>query len=444
MDKSVVRVYETARDTGERLAEREVPFEPEQEVPQQAVNLYDEIEYQTFLGFGGAFTEAAADTFARLDRDRKDEFLRACFDREAGNGYSFCRTHMNSCDFSLSNYSCDDVPGDGELLHFQIDRDKEKLIPMIREAMRYGDFRLFFSPWSPPGWMKTNGEMDHGGKLLERYRKSWAEFYAKFALAYRAEGVEFFGLTVQNEPAAKQEWDSCLYTAREEAEFVKNYLSPALRRNGLGDLKIMIWDHNRDLLYERARDSFADPEAAELIWGVGVHWYEGDHFEAMEAVHEKWPDKALVSTECCNRGPAFGDWTSGERYGHEILGDLNHSACAWCDWNLLLNGIGGPNHTANYRDAPIVEREGELIYEPSYWYIAHFSRFIRPGSVRICCTRYTEELECTAFRNPDGTAVLVAMNRTDRACGFALRFGGRVAKLESRPHSILTAIITRE
>ena len=422
----------------------------EQESGRDRNNIIDingDIEYQELIGFGGAFTEAAAVTFYKMSKEKQAEIMTAYFSATDGNGYSFCRTHMNSCDFSTGNYSCDDVADDVDLKHFTIERDKKKIIPMIKEAMKQADLKLFLSPWSPPSWMKSNGRMNGGGKLLPRYEKVWADFYARFIESYAAEGIPFWGLTVQNEPAATQTWDSCVYTAQEEMDFVKNFLSPCLIQNGLGDVKIMIWDHNKDRIYDRVKDAYSDPETAKLIWGAGFHWYTGDHFEALSAVHEKWPEKHLVFTEGCKEnGPSFGEWGIGERYAHEIIGDLNHFTCAWCDWNLLLDTEGGPNHVSNFCDSPLIaDWEHDLvIYEASYWYIGHFSRFLKPGCVRIHYSKATDQLECTVFKNADHSIALVVMNQKDIDQNAALRYRGKVCEVQIPRHSIITCVFDEE
>ncbi len=314
---------------------------------------------------------------------------------------------------------------------------------MKAAAAAAGGLKLFVSPWSPPGWMKDTGRMNRGGKLLPGCREAWALYYARFIQALEADGVPVWGLTVQNEPKATQPWDSCVYTAEEERDFVKQHLGPALRREGLGGRKLMIWDHNRERLYERARCVFEDPEAAAFVWGAAFHWYSGDHFEAIEAVHQRWPDKGLVLSECCvGRQPPVDPWAVAERYGHDILGNLNHFAHAWCDWNILLDEQGGPNHVQNFCDAPMIGHaaEGRLKIAPSYYYIGHFSRFLAPGSRRIAVTGYTDALECTAARTPSGAIAAVILNRGDAPVSFRLRHRERLCPLESPAHSILTAV----
>jgi len=407
--------------------------------------LYPDVTYQEIEGFGGAFTEAAAVTLQTLPRQKQTEILNAYFNPKNGLGYSLCRTHINSCDFSLGNYAYADKPNDTTLSTFSIERDQKALIPMIQKArkIRGAEFKLFASPWSPPAWMKTNGMMNQGGKLKSKYAAVWAHYFVKYIKAYAEQGISLWGLTVQNEAKATQPWDSCVYTAEEERDFVRDHLGPVLRKNGLGHIKIMVWDHNKERVYERAQIALADKKAAQTIWGLAFHWYSGDHFDNLEMTHKMFPGHKLLFTEGCQEGgPKPGIWKTGERYGHDIIGNLNHYAVGFVDWNMLLNEQGGPNHVGNFCDAPILANPSkkQIIYNSSYYYIGHFSRFIRPGAVRIGCSRYTDQLEATAFKNPEGSLVTVVLNRTDETIDFNLRIGTGFTPFQSLPHSIITLI----
>jgi glucosylceramidase len=442
-----IDVFRTARDTGERLATSaavEFGMEPGYEAPSVVVDASK--RFQAIEGFGGAFTEAAADTFARMDSNAQSAILKAYFDPLEGLGYSLCRTHINSCDFSLGNYAYDETPGDEQLEHFSIDHDLRTMIPFIRGAMQVAGrpIKFFASPWSPPAWMKTNGQMNFGGKLKPEYRDAWARYYARYVKAYQEEGIPIWGLSVQNEPEATQTWDSCIFTGEEERDFVRDYLGPTLKTEGLGHLRLIIWDHNRDRMFERAKVVLDDPQAAQYVWGTGFHWYVGDHFDNVQRVHDAYPDKALLFTEGCQEGgPHTGEWGLGERYAHSIINDLNRWTVGWVDWNLLLNEEGGPNHVGNYCSAPILADtrlctlEGVML-QSSYYYIGHFSRFIRPGAERIISAPTLDELETTAFRNANGEIAVVVMNRTDAAIPFALKYNHRAAMTEALAHSITT------
>jgi glucosylceramidase len=446
-DPRWARQFCTARDTGERLTELPpLALAPAAGEPDASVFIDTTLRFQEFLGFGGAFTEAASVTLDALPPERRDEVLRANFSPTQGHGYTLCRTHINSCDFSLCNYAYTEVEGDVALAHFSIDRDRRSLIPMIRDALRLsdGNLRLFASPWSPPAWMKTNGQMNGGGKLRAEYRQTWAQYYVRYIREYALAGIPIWGLTVQNEPEAAQTWDSCLYTGEEERDFVRDHLGPALRDAGLGHVKLIIWDHNRDRLYERAKVVLDDPRAARFVWGVGFHWYCGDHFDNLQLVHEAYPDKHLVFTEGCQEGgPHLGSWDTGERYARSIIEDLNRWTVAWVDWNLVLDVTGGPNHAGNLCSAPILVDTAarEVLYQSSYYYIGHFSRFIRPGARRVGCAKTLDELDATAFLNTDGTVAVVALNRSAQPIGFRLKTGGLEATADVPARGIKTFLL---
>lgn len=443
------RVIATVKDTDGRLSEQAAP-ERGAATGAGAIRLDPAVTYQELLGFGGAFTEAAAVTFYKLPPEKQTEVLRAYFDPQQGHGYTLGRTHINSCDFALGNYACDDVPGDVDLQHFSLARERQALLPFIKAALSTAGapLKLLASPWSPPAWMKTNGEMNHGGQLKPEYRAVWAAYYCRFIEACAQEGVPIWGLTVQNEPEATQTWDSCRYTAEEERDFVRDFLGPALHRHGLQEVRLFIWDHNRDRLFERAKVVYDDPQAAQYVWGAAFHWYENpQRFDNVQRTHDAYPDKHLLFSEGCQEGgPHLGEWGLGERYAHAIINDLNAWTEGWLDWNLLLDERGGPNHVGNYCSAPIIAdtRTGELLYQSSYYYIGHFARFIRPGARRIGCTVSAEGLEATAFRNCDGRIALVVLNLTDRPRPFTLEVAGARWACTTPARGIQTYLIAEE
>lgn len=441
------RVWLTAKDTSDRLTPKgAVSFQDLAQPEESAAVVFVDPghAFQVIEGIGGALTDASAETFARLDPARQQELLTAYFDREKGIGYSLARTHIHSCDFSSGSYTYV-KDGDEALASFSIAPDLKYRIPFLKAARKVApDLKLFVSPWSPPAWMKTNGNMLKGGRLLPQFSDAWARYFVRFIQEYEKQGLPIWGLTVQNEPMAVQTWESCLFTGDEEREFVKRHLGPTLRKAGLGDRKLMIWDHNRALLYQRAQAVLDDPQAAQYVWGVGFHWYVGDQFAAETQVHEAWPDKALFFTEGCNypfSWDTFEQWHWGEKYGHNMINDFNNWTAGWCDWNVLLDDKGGPNHVANYCFAPIhADAQGNLRYMNSYYYLGHFSKFVRPGARRVACTTSKDDLEATAFRNPDGSVATVVMNATDAARDAWVRTGTRAVKVALPAHSIATVV----
>jgi glucosylceramidase len=308
---------------------------------------------------------------------------------------------------------------------------------------------VFASPWSPPAWMKDNHDMLHGGKLLPAFYQAWADYFVHFIKTYENHGVSIWGITVQNEPMAKQTWESCIYTADAERDFIKNYLGPTFERNGLKDTKIIAWDHNRDLLYHRASTILSDPEAAKYVWGIGFHWYEswsGEPIpENVKRVAEAFPEKPLMLTEACNypfSWDTFDQWHWGEKYGEAMIQDFNNGAVAWTDWNVLLDEKGGPNHVGNFCFAPIHAntKDGTLHYMNSFYYIGHFSRYIQRGAKRITCSPSRAQLLTTGFLNPDGSVVVIVMNEEDKAVNFRMYVGDQAIQTTSRPHSIMTLV----
>lgn len=406
---------------------------------------------QTFLGIGGALTDASAETFAKLPAAKQREFMDACFDPHKGIGYTIGRTNIHSCDFSSASYTYV-TEGDKELKSFSIDHDKQFRIPFIKQAIATagGKLTLYGSPWSPPAFMKTNNDMLHGGKLKPAFYQSWANYYTKFVKAYEREGIPIWGITVQNEPMATQTWESCIYSAEDERDFLKNYLGPTMRKAGLDDRKIIAWDHNRDLIYQRVSTILGDPEAARYVWGIGFHWYEpwsgGDMmFDNVRLVRETFPDKKLLFTEGTVdsfKAQDIGAWRLGEYYGRSMINDFNDGAVGWTDWNVLLDEQGGPNHVGNFCFAPIHAdtKTGALTYTNSYYYIGHFSKFVRPGARRIACSPSRSALLATAFVNPDGKVSVVVMNRGDQKVSYFLWVDGNAAEVSSLPHSIQTLV----
>ncbi len=406
--------------------------------------------FQEFIGIGGAITDASAEVFAKLPKAKQEEVLNAYYSKEKGIGYNLIRTTIHSCDFSSGSYTYIN-DGDKNLKSFNIDHDKQFRLPLIKQALQLtGDIPVYASPWSPPAFMKDNQNMLQGGKLLPEFYQPWANYFVKFIQAYEKEGVPIWGITIQNEPMARQTWESCIWTAEEERDFLVKNLGPTMHKAGFQDKKIIMWDHNRDIIYQRVQTYFKDPEVAKYAWGIGFHWYEdwsgGDPmFENLRRVHEAYPDMKLIFTEGTAEdfNPAEYDmWSLGEEYGESMIHDFNNGAVAWTDWNILLDEKGGPNHVGNFCFAPIHAdtQTGEVRYVNSYYYIGHFSKFIQPGAKRIIASPSRSQLLSTAFLNPDGTVVVIVMNPTEKETDYFLWIDGQAAPVKSMPHSISTLV----
>lgn len=410
------------------------------------INVYPEVTYQMFHGFGGAFTEAAAHIYSKMSEEKQNAIINDCFGSE-GLSYQMGRIHMNSCDFALGNYTYIEE-NDTELKTFNISHDEKEIIPMIRAAEKAAGKKisLLLSPWSPPAFMKTNGEMNHGGKLKKEYYQLWADYFVKFIKEYQARGMQIDYLTVQNEPMAVQTWDSCIYEAKDEGIFVRDYLGPAMEAAGLSDIGIFVWDHNKEEAYQRMKEVLFDEEVSKYVRGEAVHWYTGDHFENLAIVKKMFPDKEVFFSEGCVEYSRFadsGEIQKAEMYAHDIIGNLNAGISASLDWNLLLDNAGGPNHVGNFCAAPIMCDPGADTYEKrlSYYYIGQFSRYIKDGAIRIGTTRYTDGFEVTGFLNPNQSRVVVILNKSDRELPYTLREAGEGVCGKIAPHAIQTVLM---
>lgn len=418
------------------------------------INVYDDVKYQEILGFGGAFTESAAYVYSLMSKEDKRKFLELYFDREKGIGYNFGRSHINSCDFSVSIYSSVEE-GDKTLETFNLDREKKYILPFLKDALEYCDEEivLFASPWSPPAYMKDNNNMLNGGQLLEEYKSVWAHYYAKYIKAMADEGVKISAITIQNEPKATQTWESCYFSPEDESEFIDKYLISALDEEGLSDIKIMIWDHNKERIYDRAKKVLSNERVNKRVWAVAHHWYSGDHFEGLRLVHEQL-GKPVVCSEFCARITRDSN-VLAEKYGMEICGNLNNYGIASCDWNLLLDQNGGPHHNRTAKSekdsiedksrgcyAPILydTDKNELIVTPIYYYIGHFSKYVKRGAVRVATTKYSNDIHTCAFVNPDGGKVCVVINASEKQQKAILRHNDICTKMMMKPHSIITLL----
>jgi glucosylceramidase len=449
-----LQVYTTAKDTELRLTKTSTQIFKKKVQPLEtevAIFVNPKKTFQEYLGIGGAITDASSEVFAMLDPVQQNKLLQSLYGKD-GIGYNIIRTSIHSSDFGLGSHTYIDE-GDAQLKTFSIEKDKQKRIPFIKRAIaliKKEDLVFYASPWSPPAFMKTNNNMLQGGKLLPEFRQSWADYYVQFIKAYEKEGIPVWGLTIQNEPMAVQRWESCIYTANEERDFLKNYLGPTLEKAGLGDKNIVVWDHNRDLISDRANTIFEDPEASKYAWGIGFHWYETwtgglPKYDNLKNIKESFPSKNLLFTEGCAEGfnsEKLQFWPNAERYGNSMINDFNSGVVGWTDWNILLDERGGPNHVQNFCFAPIHAntKTGVLTFTPTYYYIGHFSKFIKPGALRVSTTTSRSAIESTSFKNKDGKIVTVVMNKTDYKIGYKLIVENSETFLEIEPRAMQSII----
>lgn len=473
---SAVQIFETAAN-GNKLQQIN-------ESPASANTIHISINtnkrFQTITGFGGSFTEASASLLNKLSKANRDKILQAYFSKE-GADYSLTRTHINSCDFSLSNYAYANIPGDKNLEHFSIDEDRNDLIPMIKGAQQFSKdgFKIIASPWTAPPWMKDNNDW-RGGKLLPQYRDTWALYFSKYIEAYKKEGINIWGITVENEPLGNDKnWESMHFTPGEMTDFVRDYLGPQFEKDGLSHIPILGYDQNRgDKLEKWAKAMFEDDKAAKYFGGTAVHWYAStyDYFPAsLQYAHQLAPKKYLINTEACidaqvpvwkddnwywsKEATDWGwDWASEKekylhpkyvpvfRYANDIIGCLNNYVDGWIDWNMVLNKQGGPNWFKNWCVAPVLvdEEKDEVYFTPLYYTMAHFSKFIRPGAVRIGFENDDTELKVTAAQNPDGSFAVIVFNPSEEKKNFNISVNKKNFSVSISAKAIQTIIVNKK
>ncbi len=471
-DPLVVEVYETAAN-GNKL---QVLTEFTTSENPGVVKLIPDQTYQKITGFGGSFTESTAYLLNQLGEENRRKILEAYFG-EDGARYSLTRTHINSCDFSLSQYSYAPVADDLELVNFSIDEDKDDIIPAIKEAMEISKdgFKLIASPWTAPPWMKDNKDWI-GGKLLPKYYDTWALFFSKYLDAYRAEGIDIWGLTVENEPLGNgNNWESMHFSPEEMTSFVENHLGPKLKADGKGDVQILGYDQNREHLNEWVDAMYANDNSTKYFGGTAIHWYASTYEvfpEALQYAHQKAPDKHLIQSEACvdaevpkwqddawywsKEATDWGwDWAPEDqkhlhpkyvptyRYARDIIGCLNNWVDGWVDWNMVLDRQGGPNWFKNWCVAPVIvdPEKDEVYFTPLFYTLSHFSRFIRPEAMVIGVENSDESLMITAARNPDGSIAVVVLNQDTQAKAFSISLGDRSKEVSISPSAIQTTLI---
>jgi len=467
----VVEVYETSAQ-GNKL-QRLTHFETVIEPIQLAIN--PQLQYQTITGFGGSFTEASAYLLNQLSSKNRELVLEAYFG-QSGAAYSLTRTHMNSCDFSLSNYSYAPVENDSVLAHFSIEEDRADIIPMIKEAMAISQegFKIVSSPWTAPPWMKDNQDW-RGGKLLPEYYPTWALFFSKYLDAYAAEGIDIWGFTVENEPLGNDSnWESMHFSPQEMTDFVQNHLGPKLEADG-HKVKILGYDQNREHLQEWVDEMYKDESSSKYFDGTAIHWYASTFEvfpEALQYAHNKAPQKYLIQSEACvdaevpkwqddqwywsKEATDWGwDWAPEEdkkyhpkyvpvyRYARDIIGCLNNWVDGWIDWNMVLDRQGGPNWFKNWCVAPVIvdPENDEVYFTPLYHTMAHFSKYIRPGAVRIGLELASSDLLATAAKNPDGSIAVVILNQGLESKDVALTLNEQQTSITISPQAIQTVVI---
>lgn len=382
--------------------------------------------YQQMDGFGASLTDASAWLISNaLGEDKRNELMSKLFSYDKGIGMSFLRQPMGASDFAHKIYTYDDMPAGSEdynLEHFSIDHDRKYIIPLIKEALKLNpELKIMATPWSPPAWMKTSGSLI-GGALRAECFDVLARYFVSFIKSYEAEGIPIYAVTPQNEPLyVPAEYPGMKMEPRDQAKFIMHHLGPAFEKNGI-KTKIIAYDHNWDTpTYPLTVLEGAGKYAAGSAW----HCYGGTH-DAMTFIHNKFPDKGIWFTEASG-----GQWIPpfhaafADQMMHVIRATRNYAkTVVW--WNAALDQNNGPTVLKNSICRGLVKIDtatGEITYNVDYYTMGHISKFVKPGAYRIDSDSYLNDLESVAFKNPDGSVVLIASNRTSFDRVMLVSFG---------------------
>jgi glucosylceramidase len=471
-EKMTVDVYETSEKGNALTLIRD--FKPAKK--SLTINVDPDKQFQKITGFGGSFTEASAFLLNKISPENRKKILEAYFGNEGAN-YSLTRTHIASCDFSLKNYTYAKVENDLKMEHFSIQDDKNDLIPMILDAQKISKsgFKIIASPWTAPPWMKNNKSYV-GGKLLPGFDDAFALYFSKYLSAYKKEGIDIWGITVMNEPHGNgNNWESTLFSPKEMTDFVQNHLGPKLEKDGWGKVNIFGYDQNRAGLKEWVDEMYRDKKSSKYFAGTAMHWYEStyDYFpDALQYAHKKAPEKYLIETEGCvdsevpkwkddewywkKEATDWGwDWASEKdrhlhpkyapvnRYATDIIGCLNNYVDGWVDWNMVLDRQGGPNWFKNWCVAPVIvdQDKDEVYFTPLYYVMAHFSKFMRPGAVKVGCEINHKDVMATAVKNPDGSIVIAVFNPTKVKYTISININKEMKKITIDAKALQTIVI---
>ncbi|KAJ8289990.1 hypothetical protein GJAV_G00007490 [Gymnothorax javanicus] len=449
--------------TGKRLEKSQGQVQNKSTGATLRLSIVPSQKYQRIKGFGGAMTDSAAMNILALSPGAQDLLLRQYFSTE-GIEYGVVRVPMASCDFSTRQYTYADTPGDYQLDNFTLaPEDTHMKIPLLQRAQAFSSqpLSLLASAWSAPAWLKTNGALIGKGTLKGqpggKEYKTWAKYYVRFLDEYRKYNLTFWAATTGNEPTAGEmtnySFQALGFTPETQRDWVSMDLGPALAQSQHQRTQLLILDDQRLLLPHWAKVVLSDIHAARYIHGIGVHWYMDSITPAelsLSTTHHLFPEYYLFGTEACagwkpyDRGVKLGSWDRAEDYAHDIIEDLNHYVTGWTDWNLALDLDGGPNWVKNFVDSPIiVDRTQDVFYkQPTFYSMAHFSKFLREGSQRVGVSySHASDLETTAFTRPDRSTVLTVLNRSEKDVQFEVwdPTVGYIPSI-SPTHSILTLI----
>ncbi|XP_046610845.1 lysosomal acid glucosylceramidase-like [Neodiprion virginianus] len=448
--------YTSSKD-GLRFSTIDGVFNKELPADSNSFQLDFDTTFQPIHGFGGAFTDAATMNIKTLSPDAQENLMRTYFTEE-GSNYHFGRVPIGSSDFSTRPYTYDDYEGDMQLEKFSLaDEDLLYKIPLMKKAVELNpEIKFFAAAWSAPPWMRTDNNYTGYGFLRKEYYQVYARYHEEFLNKYEDHGLKMWAISAGNEPfygmLSITYYNSMGWLPRDVGTWVANNLGPTICKSKHSKTLIIGYDDATSGLVSYVNETFSNGLARKYIAGIAIHGYTDTSIPAnvLDGVHEDYPEKFLILTEYSNGSPdaetgilALGSWDRGEEYILDIIQNLQNWVTGWVDWNLALNIYGKPNWRGIFGDAAvIVNPESDEFYkQPKYYAIAHFSKFIPPGSIRIGLTHGMTSVKAVAFKTLKNETVVVMYNTylTDQNVTIYDSRRGQIS-LKLPPKSIHTLI----
>lgn len=428
-----VNVYVTTGDRSKLLQRQtDINFSSATVTGGTIINFNDATRYQMMDGFGASLTDSSATVITRsLTSTQRTQLMKDLFDPSAGIGLSFLRQPMGASDFSASgNYTYDDMPAgqsDPTLANFSIAHDTISIVPLLKQALLLNpSLKLVAVPWSPPAWMKISGTMN-GGNVDPAQFGPLAQYFVKFVQAYQAQGVLIYAIMPQNEPLyTTPSYPTAGMSASDQANFIGNFLGPAMSAGGLSAIKIVAYDHNWDHS-EYGLSVLGDTKASGYVAGTAFHCYAEEPTSQL-AVHNAYPAKGIWFTECSGTvGSSFaGDlkWNADKL----LIGATRNYARSVTLWNLVLDQNSGPKNGGcqNCRALVTVDNSAspsKVTYNVEYYVLGHLAKFVTPGAYRVDSSSNTGGIETVGFLNADGSKVLLVLNAGGSSGTFSVQWG---------------------
>ena len=457
-EKNQVEVYVSSRG-GDRMSKKKIEqFLSVVRSPDTVITVDDRKSYQTIDGFGATFNEAGMICLNSLSSNSRERVFRSLFDSVSGAGFTLMKSPIAACDFASAGpwYSYNESVNDTLMKYFAITRDlgPNGLITYIKQALKFGKFRIESPMDFAPDWMYYS--LKQGEKNIRpQYHNALARYYSRYLQSYSANGIHIDFLNLFNE--ADNSWYSNV-SYKVIGELIKNYVAPQLRADGQS-VKIQFGEtSNRPEAIQKFPTVLSDPAVRKQIHSLTVHGYDWNKFASLSDLHDKFPDLRIWQTEVCyampNNVPPHGptrmpvyDFEDGEFWGNMIVNDMKNWVSAWIYWNMILDENGGPwlisiehgdpDHNSQHPVVIINRHTKKVYYTGLYYYLSHFSKFIRPGAQRIDCTGGTGQLNFVAFKNVDNSIILnIINNGQEMKCNIA--WNNKSLMQELKAHSITT------